>query len=317
MKKTIILTLAFLLSSLVSVAQDWELTQAYTAISDYDIFNKHTISFSKDSKYLAFCSRKGEVIMMDMNTGEKTIVSLPSQVDATVCQFHPSNSILLLGLGSGAVVIYDYAAKTVTREIRAHDKPILYIAISGDGGTFYTSAKDNLIKSWYLSGNSIKTFTAMADAQTLHVVGNKLYYSTSKLMNGIGILDVSFGADMGKLNNKVGKCMDVSADGAYAAIVGMYKEVQIWNLTNKALESSLHGHTKSDGMDVKFSKDGSLLVTSNGDKTVILWDVKNKKMAKQLSLTDYSETLSFSGDGKWLAVITKDYKVLVYSVKKK
>jgi WD40 repeat protein len=128
------------------------------------------------------------------------------------------------------------------------------------------------------------------------------------------VIDITTGAEIQKLNTKVCKRMDVTDDNTYAAIIGMYKEVQIWNLTNLQIESTLMGHTKSDGMEVKFSKDGTLLATTNGDKTCIIWDMKTKKMIKQLNLSDFSETVAFSPDSKWLTIITNDHKVFVYKI---
>jgi WD40 repeat protein len=78
--------------------------------------------------------------------------------------------------------------------------------------------------------------------------------------------------------------------------------VQIWNLANLgAGPTLLHGH-RGAVKSVLYSKDGRELFTGSDDGTVKVWNVSAKESGDSLAVSDWSDAVAFSPDGKLAAV---------------
>ncbi|MCP4352711.1 MAG: TIR domain-containing protein [Desulfobacterales bacterium] len=89
--------------------------------------------------------------------------------------------------------------------------------------------------------------------------------------------------------------------------------VNLYNLKSDA-NSELQKHSK-DVYCVSFNRNGTILATSGGDKSICLWDTQNKNEIFTLSCdSDEVRCVDFGPDGKILASGTNDNKIILWSI---
>jgi WD40 repeat protein len=93
-----------------------------------------------------------------------------------------------------------------------------------------------------------------------------------------------------------------SPDGLRLASGQTDHTVRLWNLARLEIPASyLHGHTGAV-RSVLFSRDGNELYTGSADGTVKVWDVSAEGSTNILHHPDWTDEVSFSPDGRLLAV---------------
>ena len=98
-----------------------------------------------------------------------------------------------------------------------------------------------------------------------------------------------------------------SRDGMLIAGAGLYKLACVWNVDDPSRRTVLRGHEGTWGVnDASFSPDGERLVTSGGDGTVRIWDVKTGKQTMLLQHPPYVTTVRFSPDGTRILSASQD-----------
>lgn len=142
---------------------------------------------------------------------------------------------------------------------KAHDKGVLTIAISPDGGRVASGSYDKTVRLW-------STETA-ADPRILQGHTG-------------GISAVAF-----------------SSNGMLLASGSFDNTVRLWNTEPAGYLKTLQGH-KGYITAVAFSPDGMLLASASHDKTVRVWDVIAGRTAETIKTTTFFiSQLSFSPDG--------------------
>ena len=285
--------------------------QQFSAFND--IINYPVISFSPDSKWLAFGEQKDKLILYPIGANDKKVFLTNADSYLTATAFSPGGEILLVGFKSGVIKMFDMKTQEFTQEIKAHEKPVLDIIFAPNGKTFYSGSKDNTIKAWLVSGELVKTYEAKNGAFTLHLRGNSLYYNNQKSSNCIGIIDLETGVEKGRLPGTSCSKVDISKDNTLAAVGSiMMGEFQLIDIaTGKQLV--VLKDQKGSINDVEFSANGMLLATSAGGKSVVLWDVPSRTPLQKIDLPDNGYTTTFSPDGKWLASQTS-FTVVLYQL---
>ena len=81
------------------------------------------------------------------------------------------------------------------------------------------------------------------------------------------------------------------------------EEIKVWDTTNGAVVRTLPAKVAHAGNALAFSPDGSRLASAQRDNTVAIWDVNTgtQEFIKQAHIGVFA-LLTFSSDGKWLAV---------------
>ncbi|GHH34695.1 nSTAND1 domain-containing NTPase [Lentzea cavernae] len=119
--------------------------------------------------------------------------------------------------------------------------------------------------------------------------------------------------------------MAVSPDGTLLAAAGATNidaDLLLWDLgtagTNRAAPNPLKGHS-SGIYAVTFSPDGQLVATASDDRTVRLWDVRDRQRPVQLGVplvgpSDRLLSVEFSPDGRMLAAGTRNAELWMWDV---
>lgn len=156
------------------------------------------------------------------------------------------------------------------RSIPAHEDTTRTVAFSPDGKTLATGGYDNLVRLW--------------DVATARLV---------RSMSG----------HMGKV-----LCVDYSPDGKRLVSAGM-DGVRVWNLDDQTTSAVIQPPKLKSTLCAAFSSDGQTVVAGgDGTGTLTLW---NSKTGKQNGFIDSEDdelvfAISFSPDGKLLAVVSRD-----------
>lgn len=107
------------------------------------------------------------------------------------------------------------------------------------------------------------------------------------------------------------RALACSPDGRYLASIGFASRIDIYDRSRGGQKLVHQGHTT--GLQaVAVSPDGQLIASGSNDRTVRLWDRKSGEQLKLIETNSFVYSLSFSRDGKQLAIGDDAGGVYVY-----
>lgn len=201
----------------------------------------------------------------------------------------------------------------------SHQNIVSWAAFTGDGQQVLTTGMDGTVRLWEaLSGHELTRITdehegqqeseASSTSSGKYVVvgaGRRVSLWESapgrvsrRLVHKTAVTDVTFSRDgtlLASCDTTTARVWDV-ASGESIAPPMIQQEPNIG--------SSMRDQLKS----VKFSADGKLLGTANGDNTARIWDVSSGNEIVRLSLNGSAYTASFSPDGKFFVTASSGDK---------
>ena len=104
-----------------------------------------------------------------------------------------------------------------------------------------------------------------------------------------------------------------SPDGKYLATGAEDRVIRLWDIGNKKIKSSFHGH-EQDIYSLDFSPNGNTIASGSGDRTVRIWDLDKPGNTPLLILEieDGVTTVALSNDGRLVAAGSLDRSVRVW-----
>jgi WD40 repeat protein len=241
-----------------------------------------SLSFSPDGKTLLTVSRDGTVKAWNLtDRREQALTVKRLQRHVHVAAFSPDGRKLATYAGSGEPVIQLWDVNpgqaTWTFATEFHDS--LGLSFSRDGKTLASVS--------YLG--SVHLFDAHAGKPVLEQKAKEL--------------DLAYAA--------------VSAEARLVAVwqPGDHTEIRLWDVMTGKRRVALKGHI--DGViGAAFDPTGRVLASVSGDGIVKLWDTTTGQELRNLGKTDavIDPPITFSGDGKWLAVAGLDDAIDLWEI---
>lgn len=86
---------------------------------------------------------------------------------------------------------------------------------------------------------------------------------------------------------------------------------QVWDIQNKTIKHIFSGH-EQDIYSLDFARNGKLIASGSGDRTVRVWDLESGRELLALQIEDGVTTVAMSPDGQYVAAGSLDRSVRVW-----
>ena len=291
------------------------------------------ITYSPDGELLAVASNKG-IYLYNIQTSERTYLHIENRFYNAEVSFSPdgkklatwSKSNVSEFWNSGKTIhIWDVDTEKHLHSLTSHTNKIQSIAFSPDGNTLASGSQDRTICLWDINtGDLIRTISG----HTGGILGVTFSLDGQTLISNDWDSVVNYwDADTGnplrttKLNDRSRDIL-FSPDKETLAISTGFGGIYLWDANNDK-----HLHTLSrvindidPVMDVSFSPDGQMLVTTSWEG-IRLWDVKTGSLLRIIradlnnAVRKIRTGISFNPDGNSFATGIEDGSIVFWEAK--
>ena len=238
------------------------------------------VSFAANGKMLASGGGDKSIRLWDIETGNQIAQLLGHEGSVFDVSFSPDGKILASAGADKTVRLWDVAQKKPIAQLRGHVSSVLSVSFSADGKTLTSGSEDGVVRLWDVTA-----------VQLVPPEGYKGYKSPK---------DETVSPD-GKI------CVSLEKDGRTVRLSDVVSGKPFSQLQVKGEENAF--------TTVSFSRNGQILASGGGDKTVRLWDIaKGKELILLKGHEDWVNSVSFSPDGKILASWSEDKTVRLWDV---
>ncbi|MEZ6070246.1 MAG: c-type cytochrome domain-containing protein [Pirellulales bacterium] len=284
---------------------------------------------------LAF-STTGEAIAAGQ-FGEVRIVSAANRAtlreldglsgNVTSLEFADAGRLLVAGGGEpglfGEVVVWNTADWSELRRFRGHRDNVYAARVSPDGKLLATAGYGHDVIIWdFASGEQLRTLSGHSGAVfdlAFHPNGRMLVSASAD--RTAKLWDVQTGERLDTFGQALKElyALALTPDGSTLVTGGVDNRIRVYRISETGVEGTnplLISRFAHEGAIVRlvYSADGKSLASSAEDRTIKIWDTAEMKERQLLEVqSDVAPALTFSPDGKQLAVGRLDGSLVVYN----
>ena len=232
--------------------------------------------------------------------------------------YAPDGKTFVTGDFGGDIKVRDADKGDELRSVHAHDVGVNSLALSADGQSLASAGLDTVVKLW--DAKSLKFRKAFHGHQgmvyTVACFRNANVIVSGGEDNTAKIWDVATGKERHTLRgHKLGvEMVAISPDDTIVVTASWDRTIKFWDAAT-GMET---GELKADSpvFALAFTRDGKQLVSTGGDGTVRLWDMKKRELVKLLGKhIGATFSLAFSRDDKYLASGSHDNTAKIWDMK--
>uniref|UniRef100_T1IUY7 U-box domain-containing protein n=1 Tax=Strigamia maritima TaxID=126957 RepID=T1IUY7_STRMM len=223
----------------------------------------------------------------------------PSGLGVRVCTISSNGSRLATAGEDDCIIVWDLNTRSLLKSLEGHEATVTAVSFTPDGSYLISGSNNCDLALWPVSYG-----------------GDQWLYRTLEA-HDLGVLCASFSPTF-ILSDEEG-CKEPGNNTFLLASGGNDCLVRLWHVKTGELNSveqqlQLEGHS-ANVFSCKFSADGSILATTAGDKTVIIWDPLQGAILQKLERhTRYVTCCAFTSDGRHLATGSNDKTVIIWKL---
>jgi uncharacterized protein YjbI with pentapeptide repeats len=197
---------------------------------------------------------------------------------------HPNAKIAASGADDKTIRLWNIGTGAGIGVLKGHTKKVLSLAFSGDGKFLLSGSADGTARVWDVSKQK-----------------STMTYKAHK-------------GEVGAIVTLPGKPIALSA----SASAKDRSIIRVWNYVNSVPLGNLSGH-RAPIFALAVSSDGTKLVSGSKDKTVKIWDIKQRKPIKTLGVLDGHRgairSLVIADGGRLIVSGSDDRTIIVWNTK--
>ena len=273
----------------------------------------YSVSFSPDGKLLATISESGNAYIWDLLGNRKATFNKDKDSQILILSFAPNGQRLATGSTDGIVRLWDLQGNNLQNFIVSKSKePVRSISFSPKGKLLATGLEDGTVSLWDLQNTETEKAKFKAhneSVMSLNFISGGLQLVTTSNDRTTRLWDLE-GTQLAVFKGHQGPVVSSSSapkdKEQWLATASLDGSVRLWDLKPQDNQVTIKSHTDKV-RSVSFTQKGQMLATASADGKVRLWDLQGElqdefKVCKQEPCKQQVFAVSWSSDGKWLAV---------------
>lgn len=278
----------------------------------------HSVSFSRDGRWLASGADDGTVQLWELASGKKLRQFNGHDRSVHSVAFSGDGEWLASGSDDCTVRLWAVASGKELRQFNGHGRGVHGVAFSGDGKWLASGGADGTAMLWEAAtGRVLRQFRGHAGSfLSVALSGDGKLLAAGGGDRMVWLWDTATGKELRQFkgHNEWIRSVVFSGNGTRLASGSADGTVRLWDVASgKELRqfSGRGGWVQS----VAFSGDDRCLASGNGNGTVPLWEVESGRELRQFKgYSHVIESVTFSANGKWLASGGDDRAVRLWEI---
>jgi WD40 repeat protein len=295
-----------------------------TKLAEWGYGQANFVTYSPDGTLLAVASSTGIYFYESQTLADVGHILTDDKVNGIT--FSSDSKSIVGTFERGAVQLWSIADGTLVRTFeRAAGRSSGNALFSSDGTLLIAGSNDGAVRLWQVSdGKLLRTFRGHIQdyegrdlASSISLSADGALLATTNSYDTVWVWNTSDGALVQKFE---GNSVAFSPDGKILAVGvrdNSYQNpfVQLWQVSDWSLLNTFN-EQKGEVTIMKFSPDGSMLITNDTWGMARLWNVTDGILIKTFQADDRDRFLSvaFSEDGKKLTSISREGRIQIRGI---